>query len=427
MNKKFSSKYPMIYILTIGLSIIPILYTFLGSITYSDLSVMFFWVLLISIAEYKPIKINMLDENDAITLSFAVHLSAIILLGVEQAVCVTIISTLIVETVLKKPWYKKIFNAGQYGITVLISGLLFEFLKLSPEGVTINILADIPAIFVSSTAYILLNSFFVSVIIYLTIKDKFIDIFLTDFKVVISYFYSLVCISVAVSYIYNPDRPFTILIMVPPLILMDQSVRRYYRLQSEAKSTLTVLAQIIDQRDKYTYEHSSRVAKYAKEISEQLNISSNETVVIETAGLVHDLGKISIEDKIINKDGKLTDEEYNLIQAHPMTGYRLLENIHPYRKSAQYVLYHHEKFGGGGYPINISGYSIPLGARILAVADSYDAMTSDRSYRKALAQSKAVSELIRGSGTQFDPVVVNAFIEVLKDKYGYTEEETNCL
>jgi HD-GYP domain-containing protein (c-di-GMP phosphodiesterase class II) len=187
-----------------------------------------------------------------------------------------------------------------------------------------------------------------------------------------------------------------------------------------------VLAQIIDKRDKYTYEHSSRVAQYAKDIAEQLNISSNETINIETAGLVHDLGKISIEDKIINKDGKLTDDEFDLVQTHPLTGYRLLENIHPYRKSAEYVLYHHEKLNGTGYPTKISGDKIPLGARILAVADSYDAMTSDRSYRKALKQSVAVSELIKCSGTQFDPKVVEAFIDVLKDKYGYIEEGTSC-
>jgi hypothetical protein len=427
MDKKLSSKYPMMYIFTIGFSIIPILFTYRYSITSKDLTEMLFWILLIAFAEHKPIKINMLDENDAITLSFAVHLSAIILLGVGQAVWVTVVSTLIVETVLKKPWYKKIFNAGQYGITVLISGILFELLRLSPDGTTINIMKDMPAILVCSTAYIILNSFLVSVIIYLTVKDRFIDIFLTDFKVVVGYFYSLVCVSIAVAYIYNPVYPFTILIMIPPLIIMDQSVRRYYRLQSEAKSTLTVLAQIIDQRDKYTYEHSSRVAKYAKEIAEQLNISSNETINIETAGLVHDLGKISIEDKIINKEGRLTDEEYNLMQSHPQTGYRLLENIHPYRKSAEYVLYHHERFGGGGYPTKIAGDSIPLGARILAVADSYDAMTSDRSYRKALPQSKAMDELIKGSGTQFDPIVVDAFIKVLKYKYGYSEEETSCL
>jgi len=213
--------------------------------------------------------------------------------------------------------------------------------------------------------------------------------------------------------------------MVPPVIMADQSLRRYYSLHRETQKTLCILADIIDERDEYTYSHSIRVANYTRKIAEELNLPLNVINEIEIAGRVHDLGKINIDDSILKKNGKLTDEEYNIIKKHPEVAYRVLKNFKNYKNVAGYVLYHHVHVDGGGYPKRKSNRPIPLGARILAVADSYDAMTTDRPYRKALPQHFAVEELKRCSGTQFDPRVVNAFINVLKEEYGYREHEHN--
>jgi len=152
-----------------------------------------------------------------------------------------------------------------------------------------------------------------------------------------------------------------------------------------------------------------------------MNLPPDDINEIEIAGQVHDLGKIGTEDRILFKTTKLNDEEYEQIKKHPAIAYRLLSNLKPYKKGAVYVLHHHERFDGKGYPAGLSGSDIPLGARILAVADSYDAMTTDRPYRRALSQSAAVDELRRCSGTQFDPKVIDTFINVLRNDYGYKE------
>ena len=427
MYKKVKPFLGNIYIGLIAMSALPILYYTKHIISTEDIPNLLFWVILIIAAEYNPVMINESGEANEITLSFAIHLTCIMLLGIEKTVWVGAMSTLLVETLLKKPWNKRVFNIGQYVTTLFISGIVFYRLKLSLPNVPLDIIKDMPALLISSTSYIFINSLFVSIIVYLTSEDSFWDILLLDLNIITGYFYSLVPISVAITFIYDPHRPYTILIMVPPLILMQQSIRRYYSLHSEARTILAALADIFDQRDKYTHDHSTRVAKYAREIAEQLNLSSNEISKIETAGLVHDIGKITIGDDIIKKESKLDEDEYIKIQKHPEIAYNLLKNLNPYKECAEYVLYHHERIDGRGYPKKMPGKLIPLGARILSVADSYDAMTSDRPYRRAMNRVQAVEELLTNKNIQFDAHVVDAFIEVLKDKYDYLEEKATCL
>ncbi|MGI6705536.1 MAG: HD-GYP domain-containing protein [Clostridia bacterium] len=176
-----------------------------------------------------------------------------------------------------------------------------------------------------------------------------------------------------------------------------------------------MLANIIDERDEYTYDHSDRVAEYARKIAEHLQLPLSTIDEIEMAGRIHDLGKIGIEDKILLKKSKLTEEEFEKIKKHPEIAYRLLKKLKPYKEGVNYVLYHHERMDGKGYPCGISDKAIPLGARILAVADSYDAMTTDRPYRRALSKAEAIEELRRNAGTQFDPTVVDIFIRLLEN------------
>jgi len=229
-------------------------------------------------------------------------------------------------------------------------------------------------------------------------------------------------IGLAVALLYKPERPYIILIMIPPVILADEALKRYYNLRNEATETLRILADTLDQRDRYTARHSANVAEYAAKIAEKMGMSQEEVNEIEMAGHVHDLGKVGIPDSILNKNGKLLDDEYDKIKKHPYTAYRLLKNLKPYQQCAKYVLYHHERIDGNGYPERLERSQIPLGAKILSVADSYDAMTTDRPYRKALSQEMAVREMLLYSGRQFDPDVVEAFISILKRDYGYKGE-----
>ncbi len=184
--------------------------------------------------------------------------------------------------------------------------------------------------------------------------------------------------------------------------------------------TVTALSEAVDAKDRYTSGHSKRVAEYASMLAKRMGMSEDEQEEIYRAGLLHDIGKIRIPVEIINKAGKLTDEEYNIIKIHPVTGYNILRGIAGNNLIAISAKYHHERYDGKGYPNGLAGDKIPLVARILAVADTYDAMTSNRSYRKALPQDVVRSEIEKGKGTQFDPEIASIMLEMIDEDREYT-------
>lgn len=163
--------------------------------------------------------------------------------------------------------------------------------------------------------------------------------------------------------------------------------------------------------------HSKRVSEFCQQIGVAMELPEIEINKLKVVGLLHDIGKIAIEESVLNKPGILTDKEWNEIKRHPDIGYRILNSSHEMLEIADYVLAHHERFDGLGYPKELNGEKIPLLSRIIAVADSYDAMTSERAYRKALDKSIAVKELIKNKGTQFDPQIVDIFIEKVLINY----------
>ncbi|MBW2646991.1 MAG: HD domain-containing protein [Deltaproteobacteria bacterium] len=179
--------------------------------------------------------------------------------------------------------------------------------------------------------------------------------------------------------------------------------------------TIKALTKAIDVKDHYTFGHSERVTKYSLTIAEKLNFSQDELHKLRRACVLHDVGKIGISETILNKPGGLTNEEFAEIKKHPAKGAEIIRDI-PFLEDITKVIYHHhERFEGNGYPDGIAGEAIPLGARIMAVADTYDAMTSNRPYRKGLDKVVAFDEIKNCSGSQFDPDVVSAFIEVFQE------------
>lgn len=183
------------------------------------------------------------------------------------------------------------------------------------------------------------------------------------------------------------------------------------------------LADAIDAKDAYTKGHSGRVAEYAREIAKRAGYSYDRQEEIYMMGLLHDVGKIGVPDAVINKPGKLTDEEFEKIKTHPGRGAQILQNIEEMPKLAIGARWHHEHFDGRGYPDGLSGYDIPEEARIIAVADAYDAMTSNRSYRGIIPQDVVIGELEKGSGTQFDPQFAAIMLEIIKEDVDYKLHE----
>ena len=172
----------------------------------------------------------------------------------------------------------------------------------------------------------------------------------------------------------------------------------------------------LEAKDKYTEGHSKRVTFYACEIAKRMRLSALLIHKIHLAGLLHDIGKIGVRESILNKPGKLTPDEYRHIYDHPVVGAKILTPVLKDKDILNFIRHHHERYDGSGRPDKLLGEEIPLGARILAVADTFDAMTSDRPYRKALTVDFAIKEIKRCSGSQFDPVVVIHFLDFVEEK-----------
>jgi putative two-component system response regulator len=180
---------------------------------------------------------------------------------------------------------------------------------------------------------------------------------------------------------------------------------------------MQTLAGTIDAKDKYTNGHSIRVAEYSCEIAERLSMSKKEQENIYYMGLLHDIGKIGIPDEIINKTSSLTAEEYAVIKTHPTIGAEILKNMSELPDIAVGAKWHHERYDGKGYPDGLKGESIPAVARIIGVADAFDAMTSKRSYRGILPIATVKSEIIKGKGSQFDPVIADIMLKIIEEKF----------
>ena len=174
------------------------------------------------------------------------------------------------------------------------------------------------------------------------------------------------------------------------------------------------LASAIDAKDGNTYGHSHRVGELAMVMGTHLRLDAAQIEELQIAAHLHDVGKIGIPDAILNKSARLTAEEFAVVQRHPVIGWQILRRISSFQQVARIVRHHHERFDGTGYPDRLCGTDIPLASRLIAVADSYDAMTSARSYRKAVSAKEAWQELCRCSGSQFDPEAVKAFRPVVQ-------------
>ncbi|MEM9413964.1 MAG: HD-GYP domain-containing protein [Planctomycetota bacterium] len=189
-----------------------------------------------------------------------------------------------------------------------------------------------------------------------------------------------------------------------------ENAARFNEQQMMFIGTLEAVSTALDAKDPYTYGHSDRVAHLAVELARAIGLEEQEVERLRIAGLVHDVGKIGVPESVLCKTGKLTDEEYEQIKLHPRIGYNILKGIPQMEDVLDGVLYHHERWDGRGYPDRIAGENIPLYGRILAVADTFDAMSSTRSYRQAMPRDKVLAEIVRCAGSQFDPRLTGPFV-----------------
>jgi len=200
-----------------------------------------------------------------------------------------------------------------------------------------------------------------------------------------------------------------------PIATALVNARLYRELEQTFMETALALADAIEKRDQYTAGHTRRVTRYALMIADRMGMPKSDRKWLALSGILHDIGKIGIRDRILNKEGPLGNDEFETMKQHTIFGAEIVRKVQSLEKVIEGILYHHEKLDGSGYPYGLKGEDIPLFARIIAVADTYDAMTTDRPYRKGLSREQALAELKTCSGTQFDPELVDRFLEAMED------------
>jgi HD-GYP domain-containing protein (c-di-GMP phosphodiesterase class II) len=208
---------------------------------------------------------------------------------------------------------------------------------------------------------------------------------------------------------FLPDEKEFLLGYAQTTALALQQILLRDNLETNLIDTISSFVNALESKDAYLQGHSTRVSLYAAEIGSAMSLSPLQVYVTRRVGILHDIGKLVILDSILHKPGRLTKDEYALITRHPLVAYRILTPLRFLAQEAEAIKYHHERFDGKGYPDGLKGEAIPLPARIVTVADSFDAMTSTRPYRSALPQDVALAEIHRGKGVQFDPRVIEAF------------------
>ncbi|HAG07796.1 MAG: HD domain protein [Clostridia bacterium 62_21] len=376
----------------------------LSHLKVSFFGIYFIWTFLTFVSE----KLMVSLFGYYLTVSCALHVSAYILFDTPTAIFTGVLASIINDVTSRRGAHKAVFNAAQYTITICLAAPVFYALKQSTDAV-FSLRHDFLAFLLSYLVYIVANAVLVWCIVALTSGQKLTSIIQKDLRVETLHTPTVLPVAPLIVYLYQQE-PLSLVFLAMPLLMAHLSFKNYAQLHLQTIATMEVLADIIDRRDLYTAKHSQRVAKLAEATAWAMKLSAKEVEEIALAGRVHDIGKVAISDYILLKNGSLSPEEYEAVKTHPRVGFEILSNLYLYKKCAHYVLYHHERFDGTGYPVGLKGEAIPLGARILAVADTYDAMTTDRPYRRALTRQQALDELRRCSGTQFDPAVVNAFL-----------------
>ena len=365
-----------------------------------------------------------LPKTGFVSVNFGISLASLILFGPSTAIIVTFISSISIRDIFKKAqYYKHIFNSGQYLISIGISSFIFELMynrKLE------NIFApkNIGIIFLTAVIFFLINTFLTASVIAISKKIKIFNVWVFNFAWLLPFHIFLVVMSIAISFLYNSYGPFTLMLTLMPLIIAQYTYMLRTNERNALLNSILHIVKIVEAKDIYTAGHSVRVAEYSEKIARKLRMNEYDIEILKNIANLHDIGKIQIDLSILNKTEKLTNDDWVEIKKHPIVGYEIVKEITFLKENSNAVLYHHERFDGSGYPFGISNEKIPLFARIISIADSFDAMTTDRPYRKALNIRQALIELKKNMGRQFDSQICQQMVEILEEEKNILETHT---
>lgn len=364
------------------------------------------FVLLVVIADL--VNVTLPHGGASISVSTPITFASIVIFGAYPAAWLEAVSAIVVEGLVnRRPLEKVFFNVPVLALSTGLAGLAFQSLPFS-QSLT-SPLFLIPLV-VCGVVHWLVNTSLVSTIIGLSDGRNPLRIWRSNYFWNLRHLVAFVPLTAIIILVYRFAAPWTLALFIIPLLLLRYAYRLYLDMKETHIATLTALTSALDAKDAYTHGHSYRVSRYALLLGRALGLSGKRMELLEYAALLHDIGKIGVSGDIISKDGKLTDEEYRAMKAHPAIGAKIIERLKFLNEAAQIVKYHHERPDGKGYPEGLKGEAIPFEARILQVCDTLDAMTSTRSYRKARSIEETLEEFRKYRGTQFDPEVVDALV-----------------
>ena len=368
-----------------------------------------FYFLVLLVADTKMSEAQMRGGGKILS-SRTLALSMLVLFGPLVAVVMDACSTLVRGLLLRStPPRKMFFNMSMLAIAAGLAGLTYHALPF--HGEFGNALFLMP-LMVTLLAYSLVNSAIVTGIMSLDRQIPFREVWHRDIRWGAVAGLMELPFTAIVILLYRQAGPWTLLIYLP-IIWVVYAMSRAHKQQKEAHmASIAVLATTLEADEPYTHGHSYRVSQYAIAIGREMGMSPADLELLEYGGLLHDIGKIAITNDIICKPGRLTDEEFATLTEHPAIGARIVEQIKFLPKTVDLVRHHHERPDGKGYPDGLRGEEITIGAAILNVSDAFDAMTSDRSYRQALPVDKALGELRKYRGTQFNADVVDTVLSL---------------
>lgn len=348
------------------------------------------------------------EQGYEITVSNVFLIGAIMIYRQDpgQAAIVATVSTLIWQLVTRRAWFKVLTNVALPTTAVVASSTVLNIVGWRD-----------PAHVVIGTAVMLLI-YFIADTVPLTLLLASLDG--RPFQVAYVSNYAGVVLELIgieffglIFYLVWDESPWLSVLFVVPTLILRQAYFQVERLRNDSLRALAAVSDVIENRDELTHHHTQSVSTYARRVAERMRLSPDEVWQVTVAGQLHDLGKIAIRDSILFKPGALTDAEMELMRKHCHVGYDILRHFSNLEKVARLVRAHHERYDGQGYPDGIGGPQLPIGAAIVAVADAFDAMRSDRPYRKAMPMGRALDTLKQGLGTQWHPVVGATFIQLM--------------
>src|SRR6266850_2731057 len=402
-----------VYILAVlgtALAALPASAAFRGDLRPTDTVLFAVLMAMAAVAQLWPVHLSVKMK---ITVDDTATFAAALLLGPFYSMIVAGATTLIALHFrgVHQSWYNRGFNAATSALSTGAAATAF----LLVAGTDAQVVREPWAIGIAAIAKYLVNSTLTDLVVALQMRRNPVAGWWTLHSRLLPYEAALLVLG-ALAAIAAQAQPWTLVLFGVPMAIVLLTVRDSARVREQTKSAILELADLIDLRDPYTHGHSQRVAALAERLARRLKLEGTQIQLIHDAARVHDIGKIGTNDLVLLKPGPLDEAERREMQRHVEIGHRLLSHIPEFFEGAELVLAHHERHDGGGYPRGLKGDELPLEVSVITVADSYDAMMTDRPYRRGLPWDAVRAELIRGAGTQWRERAVRTFVEMIDEE-----------